>query len=86
MRDKFEGVRPSTLLLILLVTIPLLVAVAGIVAVVLIRAGYGIVVGLVVPSLTLSVAVVVLGTFLGRAANRRARQEDNERRGRKKRG
>lgn len=86
MRERLEGARPSTLLLIMLVSIPALVAVAGLVAVVLIRAGYGILVGLVVPSLTLSAAVVVLGVVLGRAANRRARQSEGERRGRKGRG
>ena len=81
-----ENARPSTLLLILMVTIPLLVVVAGGVAALLFRAGYGFFVALVVPSLALSVAVIVLGVLLGRAASNRARQEDIERRGRRKSG
>jgi hypothetical protein len=86
MRERLEKARPSTLLLILMVTIPLLVVVAGGVSVLLFRTGYGLLVALAVPSLALSAAVVVLGVLLGRAASSRARQEDIERRGRKKRG
>lgn len=86
MKGRLQNARPSTLLLVFMVIIPLLVLVAGGVSVVLLRAGYGIFVGLVVPSLVLSAAVVVLGVFLGRAASRRAREEDIERRGRKRRG
>ena len=85
MKGRLEGARPSTLLLVFMLTVPALVAVAGLVAVLLIRAGYGTLVGLVVPSLALSATTVVLGVLLGRAASRRAR-EGGESGGRKKRG
>jgi hypothetical protein len=84
-RSRLEEVRPSTLLLIFMLSVPVLVAVAGLAAVVLIRAGYGTLIGLVVPSLALSAATVVLGVSLGRAASRRA-QKDAQKGGRGERG
>jgi hypothetical protein len=84
-RSRLEEVRPSTLLLIFMLSVPGLVAVAGLVAVVLIRAGYGTLIGLAVPSLALSAATVILGVALGRAASRRA-HKDAQKGGRGERG
>ena len=62
---------PITLLLVLLVAVPLVVGGAGLVSFLLLRAGYGYVVGGVLPFLVSLLAVGVVGALLGRAASGR---------------
>ncbi len=75
---------PKTLLFILVGVIPLVVAVAGVVSFVLLRAGYGLFVGGVVPFALSLLLAAALGALLGRAASgrrgtQRARPQDKER-------
>ena len=75
--------RPETLLFVLLGTVPLLVALAGVAAFLLMRAGFGFLVWGVVPFVASLLAVGVLSYALSRAA-RAGRDEPSEgrRRGR----
>lgn len=61
--------RPQTLLAILLGAVPLAVLVAGVVAFLLLRAEYGILVWGVLPFLGVLTVVAVLGVVIGRAAS-----------------
>ena len=63
--------RPQTLLFVLMGTVPLVVAIAGVVAFLLMRSGYGVLVWAVLPFLTSMLVIAALGAFLGRAASRR---------------
>ena len=69
---------PQTLLFVLIGTVPLVVAVAGVVAFVLMRAGFGVLVWAVVPFLGSMLAIAALGAFLGRAAGGRRGPEGRE--------
>lgn len=60
--------RPLALLFVLLVTVPLLVGGAGVASLLLLRAGYGVVVWALVPLLALLLLAGVLGVATGRAA------------------
>ena len=71
--------RPLTLLLVLLVTVPLLVGGAGAASLLLLRAGYGVLVWGLLPLLGLLLISGALGAAIGRAA-RHARPEDPDRR------
>jgi predicted membrane channel-forming protein YqfA (hemolysin III family) len=75
--------RPETLLFVLLGTVPLVVALAGVAAFLLMRAGFGFLVWGVVPFVASLLAVGVLAYALSRAA-RAGRDEPSEarRRGR----
>lgn len=68
MRDA----NPRTLLLILVAVVPVIVAVAFVVAIGLQRAGFGLVVWALVPFVVSMVLIGALGVVLGRAATRRA--------------
>ena len=75
---------PKTLLFILVGAVPLVVAVAGVVSFVLLRAGYGLLVGGVVPFAVSLLLAAALGALLGRAASgrrgpERRRPQDKER-------
>ena len=75
---------PKTLLFILLGAVPLVVGVAGVVSFVLLRAGYGLFVGGVVPFAVSLLLAAALGALLGRAASGRRgppgrRPQDKER-------
>ena len=77
-------VHPKTLLFILIGVVPLVVAVAGVVSFVLLRAGYGLFVGGVVPFVVSLLLAAALGALLGRAASgrrgpQRRRPQDKER-------
>ena len=63
--------RPQTLLFVLMGTVPLVVAIAGVVAFLLMRSGYGVLVWAVLPFLTSMLVIAALGAFLGRAASGR---------------
>ncbi|MGI8912017.1 MAG: hypothetical protein ACR2JR_15935 [Rubrobacteraceae bacterium] len=65
-----RGSSTRTLLLVLVVTVPLVVAGAVLVSLLLLRAGHGLLVGGLLPLLGTMAVVVTLGVFLGRAANR----------------
>ncbi len=65
-----RGQSTRTLLLVLVVTVPLVVAGAVLVSFFLLRAEYGLIVGGLLPLLGTMAVVVMLGVFLGRAANR----------------
>jgi len=68
MRDA----NPRTLLLVLVAVVPLIVAVAFVVAIWLQRAGFGLVVWALLPFVVSMVLIGALGVVLGRAATRRA--------------
>ena len=77
--------RPETLLFVLLLTVPLVVAGAGVAAFLLMRAGFGFLVWGVVPFVASLLAVAALSFALSRAARAgRDRDESSEcpRRGR----
>ena len=74
---------PKTLLFILVGVVPLVVAVAGGVSFVLLRAGYGLFIGGVVPFAVSLLLAAALGALLGRAASgrrgpQRRRRQENE--------
>ena len=60
----------KVVLLIMVLTVPLLVVVAGIISFVLLRMGYGIFVWAALPFLGLVLIVAVLGWILGRISGR----------------
>ena len=62
---------PKTLLFILVGVVPLVVAGAGVVSFVLLRAGYGLFVGGVVPFVVSLLLAAALGALLGSAASGR---------------
>ena len=62
---------PKTLLFILVGLVPLVVAAAGVVSFLLLRAGYGLFVGGVVPFAVSLLLAAALGALLGRAASGR---------------
>ena len=64
-------IHPITLLLILLGVVPLVVGGSGLASFLLLRAGYGYVVGGVLPFLVSLIVVGVVGLLLGRAASGR---------------
>lgn len=74
---------PQTLLFVLLGVVPLVVAAAGVVAFLLMRAGYGLVVWMVVPFVVSMLVIAVLGVLLGRAAGGR-REERRSSQGRRR--
>ena len=63
-----RGARPRTLLLVLMAVVPVIVAVAFVVAVLLQRAGFGLVVWALLPFAVSMALIGVLGVALGRAA------------------
>jgi len=63
--------RAKSMLFVLLGAVPLVVAGAGLVAFLLLRAGYGLLIGLLLPFATSLLLVVALATVLGRAAGGR---------------
>ena len=72
---------PQTLLFVLLGTVPLVVAGAGVAAFLLMRAGYGVVVWAVVPFVVSLLLVAALAFALSRAA-RSSRSQDGSSGGR----
>lgn len=66
------GARPRTLLFVLISVVPVIVAVAFVVAVLLQRAGFGLVVWAILPFVVSMALIGILGVVLGRAATRRA--------------
>ncbi len=64
-------IHPLTLLGVLLVAVPLVVGGAGLASFLLLRAGYGYLVGGVLPFLLSLLVVGVVGALLGRAASGR---------------
>ncbi len=80
---------PQTLLFVLLGAVPLVVAVAGVVAFLLMRAGYGVLLWAVLPFAVSMLVIAVLGVFLGRSAGGRQGPEEpgsSQRRTRKRDG
>ena len=67
---------PRALLLILVLAVPLVVACGLVVAFLLLRAGYGLLVGGLVPFAASMVVIAVIGAFLGRAAGRSGRSSE----------
>lgn len=77
---------PQTLLLVLIGAVPLVVAVAAVAAVLLMRAGYGLLLGAVLPFVVSMLVIAALGVFLGRAARgRRGPEEPGSSEGRSRR-
>ena len=69
---------PRTLLLVLIGTVPLVVAIAAATAALLLRAGYGYLLGVVLPFVVSMLVIAVLGMFLGRAAGAGRKPEERE--------
>ena len=67
-----QNLRPRTLLLVLISVVPVIVALAFVVAVLLERAGFGLVIWALLPFVVSMALIWVLGVVLGRAAARRA--------------
>ena len=67
---------PQTLLLVLIGAVPLVVAVAGVVAFLLMRAGYGLLFWAVLPFVVSMLVIAALGAFLGQAARGRRGSEE----------
>ena len=65
-------------LFILMVTVPILVGGAGLASFLLLRAGYGLVVGGVVPFLAMLLCTGLLGVILGRTVGRPPANESGE--------
>ena len=65
--------RPRTLLLVLICVVPVIVALAFVVAILLERAGFGLVIWALVPFAASMTLIGVLGVVLGRTAARGAR-------------
>jgi hypothetical protein len=75
---------PQTLLFVLLGTVPLLVAGAGVAAFLLMRSGYGVLVWAVLPFVASLLVVATLAFLLSRAAGgRRGRDERGSSEGRR---
>jgi hypothetical protein len=74
-----RGAQPRTLLFALVAAVPLIVAVAFVVAILLQRAGFGWPVWALLPFAVSMVFIGVLGVVLGRAATRRASEERRSR-------
>ena len=67
-----QNLRPRTLLLILVSVVPVIVALAFVVAILLQRAGFGLVIWALLPFVVSMALIGALGLVLGRAASRRA--------------
>ncbi len=67
-----QNLRPRTLLLVLISVVPVIVALAFVVAILLERAGFGLVVWALLPFVVSMALIGALGLVLGRAAARRA--------------
>jgi hypothetical protein len=74
------GARPQTLLLVLILAVPVVVALALLVAVLLQRAGFGLLVWAILPFVVSMALIGGLGLVLGRAATR-GRPDDGRSRG-----
>ncbi len=64
------------MLFVLIGAVPLVVAGAGVASFLLLRAGYGLVVGALLPFAVSLLLVAILGAALGRAAGRTRRRDD----------
>ena len=67
----------KTMLFVLIGAVPLVVAGAGVASLLLLRAGYGFVVGALLPFAVSLLLVAILGATLGRAAGRRSGGSDD---------
>ncbi len=67
-----QNLRPRTLLLVLVSVVPVIVALAFVVAILLQRAGFGLVIWALLPFAVSMALIGALGLVLGRAAARRA--------------
>jgi hypothetical protein len=65
------------MLFVLIGAVPLVVAGAGVASLLLLRAGYGFVVGALLPFAVSLLLVAILGATLGRAAGRRSGGSDD---------
>jgi hypothetical protein len=70
----------KTMLFVLIGTVPLVVVGAGLVSFLLLRAGYSLVVGALLPFAVSLLLVAALGTALGRAAGGRGTEGQTRRR------
>jgi hypothetical protein len=67
----------KTMLFVLIGAVPLVVAGAGVASLLLLRAGYGFVLGALLPFAVSLLLVAILGATLGRAAGRRSGGSDD---------
>ncbi|HEV2094781.1 MAG TPA: hypothetical protein VGR18_16615 [Rubrobacter sp.] len=81
-----KRIHPQTLLLVLIGAVPLVVAVAAGAAILLLRAGYGLLLGALLPFAVSMLVIAALGVLLGRAAGgRRGPEEPGSSEGRSRR-
>ena len=66
MRDS----SPTKLLVIMVAAVPVIVAVAGLVSYLMLRAGFGLLLSGLLPLFAILILVTALGVFLGRTAGR----------------
>ncbi|MBA3426844.1 MAG: hypothetical protein H0U04_20425 [Rubrobacter sp.] len=70
------------MLIVMVVAVPVVVAGAGLVSFLMLRAGYGLILSGLLPLFVTLAVVATLGVFLGRAASRSRRRGDNRNRDR----
>jgi hypothetical protein len=70
-----QNLRPRTLLLVLVSVVPVIVALAFVVAILLQWAGFGLVIWALLPFVVSMALIGALGLVLGRAAARRASED-----------
>ena len=73
-----NNMSPRTLLFVLVAAVPLVVTVAVVVALLLMRAGFGVLIWAVLPFMASMLVIAALGAFLGRAASGRQRPQRGE--------
>jgi len=74
-----QNLRPRTLLLVLISVVPVIVALAFVVAILLQRAGFGLAIWALLPFVVSMALIGVLGLVLGRTAARRAPERQRSR-------
>ena len=75
-----QSLRPRTLLLVLISVVPVIVALTFVVAILLQRAGFGLVIWALLPFVVSMALIGALGLVLGRAAAQRASEGRRSRR------
>ena len=79
MRDPSNS-SSTKLLVIMVAAVPVIVAVAGLVSFLMLRAGFGLLVSGLLPFLAMLIVVAALGVFLARAAGRQIESGDGRNR------
>ena len=73
-----RGSSSTKLLVIMVAAVPVIVAVAGLVSFLMLRAGFGLLLSGLLPLFATLIVVTALGVFLGRAAGRSREAEEGQ--------